>query len=225
MKLCLFGVLHGSPICRSRYLSRIADLFRDNGPPSFLAVEAAPRLFRDIFLPQREKFRTLAMADTEFTRYGTPFVDALAECIGFEADAHGYVYGSQEPAVLWLDEHRDYDTNDQGCAPSLGRNHYLWFKSYLDRQPQPCATVEEAFHCIHLGLAASGARNGLESPEHIYRRDPKWSELIRAKLREPCASTYAIVIAGLDHIESNPLSVLSILSGTVTCEALDITEA
>lgn len=197
-------------------------MFRNNGPPSFLAVEAALRLFRDIVLSQREKFRNLAMANTEFTRYGYPFVDALAECIWFEADAHGFVYGSQEPAVLWLDEHRDSDTNAQKRALSLGSNYYKWFSKFLDKQP--CATVEEAFHCIHLGISANDARNGNMSPE-CNGRDLKWSELIRAKLQESCASTYAIVIVGLDHIKSNPLSILSILSRTVTCEALDITEA
>lgn len=221
MKLCLFGVLHGSPISRNRYRSRIADMFCDNGPPSFLAVEAAPRLFRDVILPQRAEFRAHAMADTEFTRYGTPFVDALAECIAFEADAHRGVYGSHEPAVLWLDEHRDYDTNDQGCVSSLGRNYDIWFGDYFKKQS--CSTLEEAFHCIHLGIAAKAEGNGV-TPD-TYRRDPRWSELILAKLQESSTSTYAIVIAGLAHIESNPQSILSILSGTVTCEALDITEA
>ena len=219
MKLCMFGVLHASPICRNRYRSEITRLFRDSGQPSFLAVESGPRLYHDFFLPQRDEFHALALNDPKFTRYGIPFVDALAECIGFEADAHRDVYGSQEPLVLWLDEHRDPD--DQGCAPSLGRNYYLWFKDYLSKQP--CPTAEEAMHCIHSGLAANGVPNG--SPEHTYRRDAKWHELICAKLQESSTSTYAIVIAGLAHSENNPLSILSLLLKTITCEVLDITSA
>lgn len=221
MKLFLFGVMHGSPICRGRYLSRIADMLRDNGPPTFIAVEAAPGLFHDVVLPQRGKFRDLAMADTEFARHGVPFVEALAKCIGFEADAHKHIYGQEEPPVLWLDEHRDHEEGDQGCARSLGKNYYQWFKNYLEQHP--CATVEEAFQCIHSGLVAHTSKEH-KPAEYIYRRDSIWSEMIRTKLRECSVCTYAIVIVGLEHIESNTLSILSCLAGTVTCEAIDITE-
>lgn len=220
MKLCLFGVLHASPICRNRYRSRIADMFCDNGPPSFLAVEAAPRLFQAVILPQRDRFHELAMADTEFKRYGTPFVEALATCIGFEADAHEHVYTPGEPHILWLDGHRDCDENDQGCARSLGRNYYCCFKRYLSR----CATAQEAFDCIHSGITADISSKVPVSAESTYRRDLAWSELILAKLRERSACTYAIAIVGLDHIERNPLSILSRLAGTITCEPIDLTK-
>ena len=219
MNIFLFGVMHASPICRSRYLSRLHTIFLDQGVPSFIAVEAAPHLFRETILPQRIRFRDLATVDSQFTIYGEPFIDTLAKCIGFEADAHAEIYGEAAPSVLWLDEHRDQDENDKGCAQSLGRNYYLWFKDYLG--PDPCLCVQDAFSQIHDGI--SYPREDPTPPGRKYRRDARWAQRIHERIERCSPDDHAIVTVGLDHIANDPMSILSRLTGVAKCEAFDLT--
>ena len=219
MKLFLFGVMHASPVCRDRYLSRLRTIFLDQGTPAFVAVEAAPRLFRETILPQRTEFRDLAMADSQFTHYGTPFIDALAKCLGFEADAHTEIYGQPGPAIIWLDEHRDEDENDHGFAPSYGLNYYHWFKNWIGQDP--CPTVQGAFSRIHDGINCSSQGPSLQ--EAIYRRDAIWADRINERIERCSPDDHAIVTVGLDHLGKDPRSVLSRLIQVAKCEAIDLT--
>lgn len=219
MKLFLCGVMHASPICRDLYQSRLGIMLRDQGAPAFIAVEAAPHLFRETVMSQRTVFRDLAMADSQFTQYGQVFIDTLAKCIGFEADAHTDIYGEPGPSILWLDQYRDEDQGDQGCSSSLGRNYYLWFKKYLG--DAPCVNVQDAFSRIHHGIYCSSQT--LLSPEETYRRDALWAELIKGQIEHYSSNGYAIVTVGLDHLASDPKSVLSLLFAIAKCEAIDVT--
>jgi len=187
--------------------------------PAFIAVEAAPQLFCETILPQRERFRELAARDSSFTCLGTDLIDTLARCILFEADAHMDVHGQQAVPVVWLDEHRDAETKDQGVCTSLGRNYYFWFKGYLAAKPP--ANIDEAFRRIHKGIAAP-SKNPL-TPRDLYRRDAEWAELILQRVQRSSGVDYAIVVIGVDHIASHHLSVLSVLEKTVDCRPMDIT--
>jgi hypothetical protein len=62
----LFGVLHASPVSRRRYVSELESMTNNLGPPAFVAVEAAPGLFRNVVLDQRSQFRKLASQDSMF---------------------------------------------------------------------------------------------------------------------------------------------------------------
>ena len=219
MELYLFGVMHASPICRNRYVLNLDKIFRDNGAPAFVAVEASQRLFQEIIESQRAQFRDLATADEQFTGYGDIFVDTLAKCIGFEADAHAETYGKEGPPVLWLDEHRDHDVDEQGCVNSLGKNYYHWFKDYLDSEP--CPTMQNAFMRIHDGIRRG---ENLIRTEMNYHRDARWAQLIDHWMQKCSPEDHSIVIVGLDHLGSNPKSILSRLTGVAKCERIDTTE-
>jgi hypothetical protein len=220
MKLFIFGVYHSSPICRARYVSRVGALFHGSGPAAFVAVEAAPGLFRSTILPQRERFRDLAMADTTFTRHGTSFVETLTKYICFDADAHVQAYGQHELSVVWLDQQRDYEINDQGCSQSLGRNYYIWFKDYLQRCPP--SNSEDAFRCIHSEIARSVDRP--TTNDYKYRRDANWAKLISDHVQTLPSDRYALAAVGLDHTTQHPLSVVSLLQGTGDCQTIDASE-